>query len=77
MSVAYVPSLQHEPERPYTLQLSAEERATVLSALLAHSVMLFSASDRQDFAGRADAAADLYRDGYVLSRVELRLRAAT
>lgn len=77
MSVAYVPSLKHEPERPYTLQLSAEERATVLSALLAHSVMLFSASDRQDAAGRSDAAADLYRDGYVLSRVELRLRAAT
>ena len=77
MSVAYVPSRKHEPERPYTLRLSAEERATVQSALLAHSVMLFSASDRQDAAGRGDAAADLYRDGYVLSRVELRLRAAT
>ena len=54
--------------------LSDDERAAVATALLAQSVMLFNASAAQEAAGRYEQASALFREGYLLSKVELRVR---
>jgi hypothetical protein len=61
-------------ERSVTLCLTADEAAVVASALLAQSVLVFNASSAQEAAGRYDRASGLLHDGYVISRVETRLR---
>lgn len=65
-----------EPSRDVVLRLTKDEAATVAAALLATSVQMFNAADRQESAGRIDAATDLMRDGYTLTRIEMRLRNA-
>ena len=63
-----------EPVRPFSVQLSADERAALVSAALAMAVSYFAAADRAELAGDLERADTLRFTALSLTQAELKIR---
>ena len=71
---ARVPAPEPEPVRPFSVQLSTDERAALVSAALAMAVSYFAAADRAELAGDLERADTLRFTALSLTQAELQIR---
>ena len=73
-AAAYARAPAQESVRPFSVQLSTDERAALVSAALAMAVSYFAAADRAELAGDLERADTLRFTALSLTQAELKIR---